>query len=322
MKILIGENIKRLRREKDITQEVLAECLNVSIAAVSKWERNETFPDITLLFPLAQFFGVSLDTLMGYDEEKIKAEIDGVMRKYRNLPQKDRIAFITKAYHDYPNSDVIMYRYMWDIAGDWADNDPKILIEKKDELLSLCDRILAISTNESLRLDTWNMRAKILHAQGKTEEALAIYNEKFTSWYHTKHQKAEQLFSKDTPEFCRYLRYNLYELSEFTADKRMKDIWFCHDGSVAQKTKKSFALASAMEEMYAAVGGTDILFAQYSVYRSLIGKIRFFGGNSEDCIRAREAKRAVAMKIDALAEDDDILKDYIRYRFEKTALET
>lgn len=37
MKILIGENIKRLRREKDMTQEALAEYLNVSIAAVSKW---------------------------------------------------------------------------------------------------------------------------------------------------------------------------------------------------------------------------------------------------------------------------------------------
>lgn len=96
MKILIGENIKRLRREKDMTQEALAEYLNVSIAAVSKWERNETYPDITLLFPLAQFFGVTLDILMGYDEAKIKGEIDAVMQEYRHLSWKERTHFV---YH-------------------------------------------------------------------------------------------------------------------------------------------------------------------------------------------------------------------------------
>ena len=71
MKITIGANIKRLRREKGITQEQLAEAMNVSCAAVSKWERGETFPDVTLLQPLAFYFGVSLDSLMGYDKEKI-----------------------------------------------------------------------------------------------------------------------------------------------------------------------------------------------------------------------------------------------------------
>ncbi|MBR2296808.1 MAG: helix-turn-helix transcriptional regulator, partial [Clostridia bacterium] len=52
MKIAIGENIKRLRKQKGITQEKLAEAINVSVAAVSKWERDETYPDITLIFPL------------------------------------------------------------------------------------------------------------------------------------------------------------------------------------------------------------------------------------------------------------------------------
>lgn len=50
MKILIGDNIRRLRRQGSITQEQLAEMLGVTCAAVSKWERGETYPDITLLF--------------------------------------------------------------------------------------------------------------------------------------------------------------------------------------------------------------------------------------------------------------------------------
>ena len=69
MEISIGENIKRLRLEKGITQEQLAEILNVSNAAVSKWERGGSFPDITLLFPLADYFEISVDELMGHGND-------------------------------------------------------------------------------------------------------------------------------------------------------------------------------------------------------------------------------------------------------------
>ncbi|MBQ8275331.1 MAG: helix-turn-helix transcriptional regulator, partial [Clostridia bacterium] len=49
MNLKIGENIRRYRREKSLSQEMLAERLGVSFQAVSKWERNETYPDVTLL---------------------------------------------------------------------------------------------------------------------------------------------------------------------------------------------------------------------------------------------------------------------------------
>ena len=45
MKLFIGENLKRLRKEKGLTQEQLAERLNVSFQAVSKWECGDGYPD-------------------------------------------------------------------------------------------------------------------------------------------------------------------------------------------------------------------------------------------------------------------------------------
>ena len=66
MEITIGENIRRLRRSRGMTQEQLAEILNISNAAVSKWERGDSFPDITMLFPIADYFGISVDELMGH----------------------------------------------------------------------------------------------------------------------------------------------------------------------------------------------------------------------------------------------------------------
>lgn len=59
----LSQNIKRLRIERNMTQEQLASALGVSAQAVSKWETSTTYPDGVLLVPLAQAFGVSLDEL-------------------------------------------------------------------------------------------------------------------------------------------------------------------------------------------------------------------------------------------------------------------
>lgn len=49
MNLLIGENIKRMRREGDLTQEEVAAHLGISFQAISKWERADGYPDITML---------------------------------------------------------------------------------------------------------------------------------------------------------------------------------------------------------------------------------------------------------------------------------
>ena len=110
MEMTIGASIKRLRTAKCITQEQLAVAMNVTCAAVSKWERGETYPDITLLQPLAYFFGVTLDELMGYNREKVKAEIDDVIALYRQHwnDEKGR-EIIIKAHKDYPDDFWIMH---------------------------------------------------------------------------------------------------------------------------------------------------------------------------------------------------------------------
>ena len=59
----IGNNIKRLRQQKNLTQAHLAERLGVSYQAVSKWENNRGYPDIQLLPQIASVFGVSIDML-------------------------------------------------------------------------------------------------------------------------------------------------------------------------------------------------------------------------------------------------------------------
>ncbi len=61
----LSQNIKRFRTARNLTQEQLADVLGVSAQAVSKWETGNTYPDGSLLVPLAQKLGVSLDELFG-----------------------------------------------------------------------------------------------------------------------------------------------------------------------------------------------------------------------------------------------------------------
>ena len=62
----IGNNIRQLRINRGITQEQLAEQMHISGQAVSKWENQTALPDISCLPLLADYFGVTIDELMGY----------------------------------------------------------------------------------------------------------------------------------------------------------------------------------------------------------------------------------------------------------------
>lgn len=319
MKILIGENIRRLRNEKKLTQEQLAETLGVTCAAVSKWERGDTYPDITLLFPLAHYFGVTLDELMGYGRDKIRAEIEEALARYRELNRIDYVksrAFITEAYRKYPNDYRIMHAYMWNLGGDYADNDSEILLSHKDVFLSICDKLTEGCTDEHLRLDAWNMRAKLLHAEGKTEEAFEIYRTKFVDWYTTTAQKSEQLFAKDTPEFIYWVKKNMYELADFAADKLMKSIYFDSSLTACEKIKKAEYYSDLIAELREKTGDSFFLTMERTLYGRLQNDIKYRGGGTEEDLNRLMKKETEARdKLIRAAENDKALFDGAAYRF-------
>ena len=69
MNIPLGSNIRRLRISCGMTQGELARDLCVSIQAVSKWERGYSYPDTSLLLPIAKKFDVTLDELFGRTDD-------------------------------------------------------------------------------------------------------------------------------------------------------------------------------------------------------------------------------------------------------------
>lgn len=90
----LSQNIKQFRLEKNLTQEQLAAQLGVSGQAVSKWETSETYPDGSMLVPLAQALGVSLDTLFGNEIYTIADISYRIKKLLGQAPEKDRLHLV------------------------------------------------------------------------------------------------------------------------------------------------------------------------------------------------------------------------------------
>ena len=313
MELNIGMNIKRLRLAKGLTQEQLAELLTISTAAVSKWEAKNTYPDITMLFPLAEIFGVTVDELLGYDEAKAKADVDKILAEYQRLYVEGRFAegkeLIVNARKKYPHDYRIMNKYMWDVAGGSAGNDSKTLLKNKDELTQLCDCILEGCTQDDLRAEAINMKAKLLHAAGDTEAALEILS-KLPAW-HAPIMK-EQLFGKDTTEYRYWNKKNCYGLMDVMSIKLARIIRFDPTLSVAEKIERLELMAEAFAEMSKRKDLECFCIGEESIYAILAGMLTVDNAPIDDVIRIREKQFASMERIMKLAETDDVLKEQIK----------
>ena len=111
MELNFGENIRRLRRARELTQEQLANALGVTAQSVSKWECAYGYPDITQLPAIANFFGVSIDELLSNDSASREAERERFQQECNGLAwgSEEKIDFIREYYRRYP--DDLFYAY-------------------------------------------------------------------------------------------------------------------------------------------------------------------------------------------------------------------
>ena len=151
-----GETLKKIRKQKDMTQEQLAEYLNISPQSVSKWETNLTLPDITLIPMLANIFEVSADTILGIDIDIKKKRIQDIIEKadeyvYNGYNVNEATETLREGLKEYPNSYKLMSKLMeciWRRAYQLDDED-KIAYLK--ESIKLGEKILSECTDDECR---------------------------------------------------------------------------------------------------------------------------------------------------------------------------
>ena len=152
----IGIKIKKFRHQKDLTQEQLAEYLNVSVPAVSQWESGKTVPDVSTLLALANFFDVTLDEL--FDRASKDKEIE--MEKYYSLDRecanqgeiKKSLSLWREAVQKYPGDFNCLIKLAYSLEATVYNGGENDEIERNaKESIVICERILRDCTESDIR---------------------------------------------------------------------------------------------------------------------------------------------------------------------------
>ena len=184
MKLSIGENIKLFRKAKDITQEQLAEMLNVSSQSVSRWELDICYPDMELLPMLAEIFEITVDKLLGVDNIAEKKKVDEYLNRFQIAINQGKIdeciSIAREGVAEYPNNYALLNKLMYAlfVSGDdtgnisnWKEN-----MENYDaEITSLGERIMKYCPDQNIRLEAISRLAFNHCEQGRKEIGKQIY---------------------------------------------------------------------------------------------------------------------------------------------------
>ncbi len=184
MKLNIGNRIKELRRSKDITQEEFAEYLGVSYQSVSRWENGVCYPDMELLPIMADFFGVTVDSLMGVDDAIERERVSRYLDEFQNAISTGDISscieIARKGVAEYPNNYVLLNKLMFAlfVAGDDDGNIPDWKENRQnydDEIIRIGERIMKYCPDPDLRLEA-TARLAFQHCEmGRKKKGREIY---------------------------------------------------------------------------------------------------------------------------------------------------
>ena len=183
--IKLGEKIKSLRKQKNISQEVFANYLGVSFQAVSKWENGNTMPDVTLIPAIASFFGVSTDELFDFNLYEIEKNVEAIVdehTKYWDTDLKKCEQILRDGLKKYPGNDILLTCLM----GILLD------MEQNDEVINIGKALVESTKNDDLRFDAHRIMAMAYKAKGEYQ-AVRDSIEKIPEIYFTKLEVAAKL---------------------------------------------------------------------------------------------------------------------------------
>ena len=110
----LGKTIRKYRKEKGLTQEEMANRLGVTTPAVNKWENENSYPDISLLGPIARLLGISLDTLFSFQEELTTEEINNLIletnQKFKTSAYDEVFLWAKSIIETYPNCLLLIWQ--------------------------------------------------------------------------------------------------------------------------------------------------------------------------------------------------------------------
>lgn len=177
--IKLGDKIKALRKERNISQEVLANYLGVSFQAVSKWETGSTMPDVTLIPAIASFFRVSTDELFEFNLFEMEKEIEDICYesyKYRYAGDMEKAEqIIREGLQRFPGNEKLLNCLLCTLDYQKCS----------EEVINICTVLIESCKDDEIKYAACRILAECYKENGK-EELIKPILEKIPEIYFTK----------------------------------------------------------------------------------------------------------------------------------------
>ncbi len=177
MKVELAQNIRKLRKEKLMTQENLAEALGVSVAVISKWELGASTPDVQYIAEIASFFETSVDVLFGYElqSNNLTKTLEALDQCRQSKNYEQALLLVEKAIQKYSNNFMINYKSGRLLASFGIEKKDVQITERAVVLLHRAIDLISQNTDESItEIEIYSEIAESLITIDCAEDALQI----------------------------------------------------------------------------------------------------------------------------------------------------
>ena len=207
----LGENLKKFRTQNNLTQEQLAEVLGVSPQAVSRWELGSTYPDITLLPIIANYFDITTDELFGINGEKLQKEIDSILEHKKELHNQGKIieiiAYLREKSEQFPNSASIAYELGNALYLELCRNGSKS-VDTLKEIVAITERAIRLDKGGSYVTFAGKHLLCLAYCMaGETDKAYKIAAEEMPSLWASRENLLPNVLNGDEETYQR--QFNL-----------------------------------------------------------------------------------------------------------------
>ncbi len=216
----IGTTIKRLRKQKDFTQEQLAEYLGISAQAVSGWECDKCAPDVYQIPVLAQIFNVSADLILEINANSVESEIQNFLQQYDEYGnagnQIGKFELTKVMYKKYPSDFRVIEKYILELFNDPHHmKEPFGEVVHKEHIQKLCEIIIRDCTIQQIRYTAYEILSVIYINSGDVNKAKEICSYFPNSYYDTESELLEQLYCRtDDRMYASKMRENILDMTE------------------------------------------------------------------------------------------------------------
>ncbi|MCH5188115.1 MAG: helix-turn-helix transcriptional regulator [Oscillospiraceae bacterium] len=246
MQIYFNEVFRRLRRDRDLTQEQAADIFGVSPQAVSRWETGAACPDIALLPNIAEYFGVTIEELLGADEERRRAKVQSYLDEFQrfvmNGDVNECIRIAREGVKEFPNNYALLDKLMYAlfISGDdsgnienWQENNEKY----KDEIIEIGEKIIRGCTDDVIRYYAKSRLGFHYCELGEKEKGRAIFeslpsedsSREVNMYWALEGEERMQHMRQRTYDYCSWLIQGIwrYAKHDIPDDERLVCLDLC-----------------------------------------------------------------------------------------------